>query len=304
MRKKLGYVGRATLNLIAVLIVVFGFQAAIRGRVPDALGLGLMLVVLIITYLAGVRWIERRQATELTAREGPREFGAGAALGLGLFTAVMLILWIARAYQPTGWGGFHGIASGFLFALMAAVLEEILFRGLLFRLLAKIFGTWGALAITSVLFGAAHAFNRGATVWSSFAIALEAGMLLGAAYAVTAAAVDADWTACGMELHRRLAFWHVGFGTLIDKGSGVGHAARLGIPNGRCVRPGGVDRGGGGLLRGGIHPHAAHTTAGTRRAAYLGEPSGNQRAFRSGGIGAQFCYPRRNGDGAQFRPHP
>ncbi len=185
MRKKLGYVGRATLNLIAVLIVVFGFQAAIRGRVPDALGLGLMLVVLIITYLAGVRWIERRQATELTAREGPREFGAGAALGLGLFTAVMLILWIARAYQPTGWGGFRGIASGFLFALMAAVLEEILFRGLLFRLLAKIFGTWGALAITSVLFGAAHAFNRGATVWSSFAIALEAGMLLGAAYAVT-----------------------------------------------------------------------------------------------------------------------
>jgi uncharacterized protein len=46
-------------------------------------------------------------------------------------------------------------------------------------------GTWWALLVTSVLFGAGHAFNPGATVLSSIAIAVEAGVLLAAAYAVT-----------------------------------------------------------------------------------------------------------------------
>jgi hypothetical protein len=97
----------------------------------------------------------------------------------------MAVLGIAGYYRPSGWGDMHGVASGFIFALLAAILEEILFRGLLFRLISKLFGTWTALVLTSALFGAAHAFNKGATVWSSIAIALEAGILLGAAYAAT-----------------------------------------------------------------------------------------------------------------------
>lgn len=72
-----------------------------------------------------------------------------------------------------------------MLAVLAGILEELLFRGLLFRLSSKILGTWGALLVTSALFGAAHAANPGATVSSSLAIALEAGILLGAAYAAT-----------------------------------------------------------------------------------------------------------------------
>jgi hypothetical protein len=50
---------------------------------------------------------------------------------------------------------------------------------------AKLVGTWGALIFTSGLFGLAHKANPGATLASSVAIALEAGVLLGAAYAAT-----------------------------------------------------------------------------------------------------------------------
>src|SRR5262249_17997968 len=42
-----------------------------------------------------------------------------------------------------------------------------------------------ALAVSAVLFGLAHAANPGATWVSSLAIALEAGILLGAAFALT-----------------------------------------------------------------------------------------------------------------------
>ncbi len=46
-------------------------------------------------------------------------------------------------------------------------------------------GTWVALAISAALFGLGHLANPNATVWSSIAIAIEAGLLLGMAYAWT-----------------------------------------------------------------------------------------------------------------------
>ena len=185
MKTKLAYVGRGTLNLVVVLAVLFGLQALIRGRVPQSLGLFLVSLALVGSYLAGVRWIERRQPSELLARAGFAEFAAGLALGLALFTTLMLLLWMFGVYHPSGWGSVAPLAGGLWTAFLAAILEEIVFRGFLFRLSAKLLGTWGALALTSVLFGAAHAFNHGATVGSSIAIALEAGVLLGAAYAMT-----------------------------------------------------------------------------------------------------------------------
>jgi hypothetical protein len=83
-------------------------------------------------------------------------------------------------------------------AVTSGSFEEILFRGILLRHLEAMLGTWAALGITSVLFGAAHLTNPGATWFAAFAIAMEAGILLGAAYLVTrrlwlAAGIHAAW---------------------------------------------------------------------------------------------------------------
>ena len=63
--------------------------------------------------------------------------------------------------------------------------EELLFRGILFRWIEEFAGSWAALVVTSALFGLAHILNPGATWFSSFAIAVEAGLLLGAVYMLT-----------------------------------------------------------------------------------------------------------------------
>jgi CAAX protease family protein len=102
-----------------------------------------------------------------------------------LFSLTMGILWAWGAYHPSGWGGLDHLGEGFVPALLGGVIEEILFRGLLFRLIAKVLGTWGALALTAAFFGLVHLANHGATASSAVAIALEAGVLLGAAYAAT-----------------------------------------------------------------------------------------------------------------------
>ena len=43
----------------------------------------------------------------------------------------------------------------------------------------------GGLGISALIFGFAHIINRSASIWSSVAIAIEAGVLLGAAYKYT-----------------------------------------------------------------------------------------------------------------------
>ncbi|MEK3732872.1 MULTISPECIES: CPBP family intramembrane glutamic endopeptidase [unclassified Paenibacillus] len=67
-------------------------------------------------------------------------------------------------------------------ALGAAILEELVFRGLMLQAIQKLGGSWIALAVTSLTFGAFHLGNPGATLWSAVAITLEAGVLLGAAF--------------------------------------------------------------------------------------------------------------------------
>jgi hypothetical protein len=67
----------------------------------------------------------------------------------------------------------------------AAVTEELLFRGVLFRIVEERTGTWIALLLTGVVFGLMHLLNPDASLWGAIAIAIEAGFMLAACYAAT-----------------------------------------------------------------------------------------------------------------------
>ena len=176
--------GLGLLNLLAVVLVIALFQPLLRKHMPAA-GAAVLAVLCLAAYVLGSRLIERRIPTELAANRALPEAAAGVVLGFILFAVVMTILLALGVYHPEGWGTTSGLAHGLFFALLAGIMEEILFRGLLFRLSSRMVGTWGALIFTSGLFGLAHMFNPGASLRSSVAIALEAGVLLGAAYATT-----------------------------------------------------------------------------------------------------------------------
>ncbi|WP_330872854.1 CPBP family intramembrane glutamic endopeptidase [Peribacillus psychrosaccharolyticus] len=62
------------------------------------------------------------------------------------------------------------------------MIEELIFRGLVFQAIEKMGGSWIALALTSLFFGIAHLGNPGATIVGAFSIAIEAGVLLGVAF--------------------------------------------------------------------------------------------------------------------------
>lgn len=185
MRQRWKEVGLGFVTLLIVVLTATGVQLRMPKYVPHNVSPLIVTAVVLLAYLGSVRWIERRATVEFSPQGAWREMMAGLIIGFGLFTAVMGILWISGVYQFTGVGSFKGLAAGLAPAIGAGFVEEIVFRGILFRASSRIVGTWGALLFTASIFGLAHLSNRGATFSSGVAIMLEAGILLGAAYALT-----------------------------------------------------------------------------------------------------------------------
>ncbi len=176
--------GLGMLNLLLVILVIILAQRPLHQYTPAA-GPAVLAALVFLAYWLGSRFVERRKPLELAPSRALPEILGGFAIGIVLFSSVMAVLWAFGSYHPSGGGRIPHLASALAFTVLAGVLEEILFRGLLFRLFSRLLGTWAALAITAAFFGAAHAGNHGATLGSSLAIAIEAGILLGAAYAMT-----------------------------------------------------------------------------------------------------------------------
>jgi uncharacterized protein len=184
LRKNWKEFGLGFLNLLLLILVVGLVQPLLKKYTPSA-GPLVLAILILPTYWLGSKWLERRDPVELAASRVLPEMFSGLAVGTALFSSVIAILWACGVYHPLGWAGAPHLASAAAFTLLAGILEEVVFRGFLFRLFSQMVGTWGALFLTAALFGAAHAGNRNATLGSSVAIAVEAGLLLGAAYAFT-----------------------------------------------------------------------------------------------------------------------
>jgi membrane protease YdiL (CAAX protease family) len=147
--------------------------------VPTVLG----VLATLALYALSVRLIERRTPDELgLARLGP-ELAAGVALGAALFSTMMIVLLATGAYGMTGptaaapWQMLAGSLDG--------AVEELIFRGAIFRLLWGALGVWWALGLSSALFGAAHSIKPGADLLAVLGIIFAGGIPMAALYLLT-----------------------------------------------------------------------------------------------------------------------
>lgn len=144
-----------------------------------------MLVVTYALYLGFVRLIERRTANELSLPGMGRELGIGMLVGAGLYTGAVLILMLLGIYRIEGMNPAAFMLTALPMAVSSAMFEELLFRGVLFRIVEEWLGSWIALAVSSLLFGFMHLMNPAGTLEGAIFITIEAGLLLAAAYMVT-----------------------------------------------------------------------------------------------------------------------
>jgi hypothetical protein len=160
----------------------------------------------IAAYLFLARVVERRRPAELGLRGFARGTALGAAAGVALISIVVLLLWAAGSYRVTGAdAGIDWWTPLLTGGFGAAISEEIIARGVMFRITEEGLGTGWALVVSGLFFGGVHIVNPGATVWSSLAIAIEAGLLLGMLYHVTRSL----WPCIGLHVG-----WNFAQGTL------------------------------------------------------------------------------------------
>lgn len=186
----------AVVRLLVALVLVFPVfllevtvGRLMRGYGPQIAAGAAALVAVVLgyaTYAAYVRIAEKRPLIEFGRAGAWRELGAGLALGFALFGTVIGILAMFGLYQVRGVRtDLTLLVIPLAISVGAGVLEEILFRGVIFRIVESSLGTWIALGISALLFGAVHLGNPNASVIGAVAIMLEAGIMLGGAYLLT-----------------------------------------------------------------------------------------------------------------------
>jgi membrane protease YdiL (CAAX protease family) len=146
---------------------------------------GLSVLLTYGTYRVYVRLVERRELSELAPAGALRELGAGILFGAVLFCLTIGVLAALGLYSVGGLNHPSVLVLSLSVSIVSGFVEEVLFRGVLFRIVEERLGTWVALGISAVLFGLLHLGNPNATLAGAVSIAVEAGVLLAAAYAFT-----------------------------------------------------------------------------------------------------------------------
>ena len=161
-------------------------EVALRGSGVDGLEPIISVIAMLLVYKLLITRLGERPRDDLRGRGAVRQTAAGLLIGLALFSVIVGVAALLGIYRMTGPGD-----ASFLFGavvaegLFPAVAEELLYRGILFRWIEEFAGSWAALFISSALFGVSHLGNPDASWIGAAGIALEGGLLLGAAYMLT-----------------------------------------------------------------------------------------------------------------------
>lgn len=141
-----------------------------------------ILVFAVLAYWVYARAVEKRPATEL--RAGPGSIALGGLSGGLLIGFAMLLLFAAGVYAVTAvpgpQAGLWGVAG---LIVVAATLEKIVFRCILFRILEGAVGTLPALWLQSGVFAVLHIANaNGEADSAAVVVTMVSGVVIGAAW--------------------------------------------------------------------------------------------------------------------------
>jgi hypothetical protein len=136
-----------------------------------------------------------------------REWAVGASIGWGIVVLSVVPMALAGALHISAWTApraFWLAILNLVAIAVAALAEEVAFRGYPYRRLIEAIGPAGATIAMSIVFGLVHMFNPDAT-WISVLITMLAGLLLSVAWLRT----HGLWLAWGLHFG-----WNASMGVL------------------------------------------------------------------------------------------
>ena len=158
--------------------LLFNFSAYIK--------LPLSLLTAAITLYAFKKYLGLyvEDRTRLSIHRQMHTLGIGWLVSIVYFSTIMACLYLSGNYVVASVQfNLDSQLCWLAIFLVIGISEEIVCRGIIFRLISDKWNVATGLVVSSLLFGFLHIFNDGATVWSSLAITLNSGWLMGMAYA-------------------------------------------------------------------------------------------------------------------------
>jgi len=132
-------------------------------------------------YAMLVKTAEKRSAVEVILHAGMiAEISVGALFGFLFLCAMTAFLWSVGLYQVQ-MGHWQHIFDSIVFnSYLSGMVEELMFRAILLRILGRAFGTGWGLVLSSLLFGLAHLTHGD---WLAvLGITINAGLTMGLLY--------------------------------------------------------------------------------------------------------------------------
>lgn len=135
----------------------------------------------IFSYILFFKKYEKRTIVEFSTKGLAKNLFLGTLIGFVLQSLTILVIYLNGNYSVVNINPVSFIVIPFTIMFTVAVIEEILVRGIIFRVLEEKLGSYISLIISSVLFGVFHLINPHGTLISGICIT-TAGFLFGAIF--------------------------------------------------------------------------------------------------------------------------
>lgn len=119
----------------------------------------LSAVLMVAVYYLLVKYYEKASFTDFDQKPAAKEVSLGFLLGFGVISAVVLILYLGGYYKIIDSNTFGSFLPTISFIMGAAVLEELVFRGVIFNILEKWKGSGIAVIASAIIFQLPHFMN-------------------------------------------------------------------------------------------------------------------------------------------------
>jgi membrane protease YdiL (CAAX protease family) len=143
------------------------------------------ILLALVGYVLLFRFYEKRKIEELKFSAFCKNAGSGFFTGFILQSLFIFVIYFLGNYSIIHLNPLSFILQGFIYALTAGFVAEILIIGVAFRMIEEKLGTVIALAIMGSLFVIMHSGVKDATILSVASTVVSAGILLPAVYVYT-----------------------------------------------------------------------------------------------------------------------
>ena len=139
-------------------------------------------IAVVNAYIYFYKTYEKRAITEFSNKGIAKYIFIGIVLGVLLQSLTILVIILNGGFEIVAVNPISDMIIPFTVAFSVAIFEEILIRGIIFRIVEEKLGSYISLFITAIIFGALHLANPHSTLLSGLCVGIEAGFLMGAAY--------------------------------------------------------------------------------------------------------------------------